>query len=200
MQDILISYITSVKFDSMLNKSSTSTMRKTIFFVTALLITAVGFSQSDSKKKELIADANTAKAEFIKADSKMAGLFSSAYGYVIFPNVGKGAVGVGGASGNGVAYENGAKVGMAKMKQVSVGFQFGGQAYREVIFFENKEKMDRFKENRVELSAQVSAVAASAGASANAKYVEGVMVFTMQKGGLMYEAAVGGQKFKFEKD
>src|SRR6478672_4649948 len=189
-----------VKFDSMLNKSSSSTMQKTIILVTALLFTAVSFSQSDSKKKELVADAEAAKAEFTKTDSKMAGLFSSAYGYVIFPNVGKGAMGVGGAAGNGVAYENGAKVGLAKLKQVSVGFQFGGQAYREVIFFENKEKLDRFKENRVELSAQVSAVAASAGASANAKYVEGVMVFTMQKGGLMYEAAVGGQKFKFEKD
>ena len=90
-------------------------------------------------------------------------------------------------------------VGMAKLSQLSIGFQAGGQAYREVIFFKSKKEMDRFKENRVELSAQVSAVAAASGASANAKYVEGVMVFTMQKGGLMYEASVGGQKFKFEK-
>jgi lipid-binding SYLF domain-containing protein len=184
----------------MLRNSFIVARQTTIVIVAALMFSSTGFSQSDSKKKELVADAEAAKAEFTKTDGKMAGLFSSAYGYVIFPNVGKGAVGVGGASGNGVAYEKGAKVGMAKLKQVSVGFQFGGQAYREVIFFENKEKMDRFKENRVELSAQVSAVAASAGASANAKYVEGVMVFTMQKGGLMYEAAVGGQKFKFEKD
>jgi len=71
---------------------------------------------------------------------------------------------------------------MAKLTQVSVGFQLGGQAYREVIFFEKKEAMDRFKENRIELSAQVSAVAAASGASLNAKYVEGVMVLTMQKG------------------
>jgi lipid-binding SYLF domain-containing protein len=80
-----------------------------------------------------------------------------------------------------------------------MGLQLGGQAYREVIFFESKKGLDRFKENRVEFSAQVSAVAATEGASANAKYVDGVMVFTMQKGGLMYEASVGGQKFKFEK-
>jgi hypothetical protein len=74
----------------------------------------------------------------------------------------------------------------------------GGQSYREVVFFENEEVLNRFKDNRIEFSAQVSAIAAASGASANAKYVEGVMVFTMQKGGLMYEAAIGGQKFKFE--
>ena len=172
----------------------------TILLVAGILMTITGVAQSDAKKEEIVADAKAAKAEFIKADAKMSGLFSKAYGYVIFPNVGKGAIGIGGASGNGVAYEKGAQVGMAKMTQVSIGFQWGGQAYREVIFFETKSDMDRFKENRVELSAQVSAVAAAAGASANAKYVEGVMVFTMQKGGLMYEAAVGGQKFKFDKD
>ena len=87
---------------------------------------------------------------------------------------------------------------MAKLSQVSIGFQWGGQAYREIIFFENKEAMDNFKENKVELAAQASAVAVTAGASADANYKDGVMVYTMQKGGLMYEASVGGQKFKFE--
>ena len=171
--------------------------RSTTLFAVILLMTVVSFAQS--KKEKIIADASTAKAEFIKTDAKMSAQFEKAYGYVIFPNVGKGAVGVGGASGNGVAYEQGAKVGMAKLTQVTIGFQLGGQSYREVIFFESKKDMDRFKENKIELSAQVSAVAAAAGASANAKYVEGVMVFTMQKGGLMYEASVGGQKLKYEK-
>lgn len=154
---------------------------------------------AQSKKEKLISDSKEAKAEFIKTDAKMANLFSKAYGYVILPNVGKGAIGVGGATGNGIAYERGKIVGTAKMTQVSIGFQLGGQAYREVIFFEAKKDLDRFKENRVEFTAQVSAVAAASGASANAKYVDGVMVFTMQKGGLMYEASVGGQKFKYEK-
>ena len=86
---------------------------------------------------------------------------------------------------------------MAKLTQISIGFQWGGQAYREIIFFESEETMDRFKESNIELSAQASASAVTAGASADAKYVDGVMVFTMQKGGLMYEASVGGQKFKF---
>jgi lipid-binding SYLF domain-containing protein len=163
-------------------------------------LTILTSAQSESKKNKVIADSKDAKAEFIKADKDLKGVFDKAYGYVIFPNVGKGGVGVGGAAGTGVAYQGGKQIGMAKLTQVSVGFQFGGQAYREVIFFENKDAMDRFKENRIELSAQVSAVAAASGASLNAKYVDGVMVFTMAKGGLMYEASVGGQKFKFEAD
>jgi lipid-binding SYLF domain-containing protein len=177
-------------------------MKTKLQFLIASLFMVVftsAWAQSDSKKEKIIADSKEAKAEFIKADSKMSGLFGKAYGYVIFPNVGKGGLGVGGASGNGAVYENDNLVGSAKLTQVSIGLQAGGQSYREVVFFENKESMDRFKNNHVELSAQVSAVAAASGASANAKYVEGVMVFTMQKGGLMYEASVGGQKFKFEK-
>jgi len=157
------------------------------------------FGQGDSKKSKIIADSNTSKAEFIKADGLMKGLFEKAYGYVIFPNVGKGGIGVGGAAGNGTVYENDKVVGLAKLSQVSVGFQAGGQAYREVIFFETKKELDRFKESKFEFSAQASAVAVTAGASGNAKYTDGVMVFTMQKGGLMYEASIGGQKFKFNK-
>jgi lipid-binding SYLF domain-containing protein len=157
------------------------------------------FGQSNSKKNKIIADSHMAKAEFIAADGLMKALFDKAYGYVIFPNVGKGGLGVGGAAGNGAVYENDKVIGMAKLSQVSIGFQAGGQAYREVIFFESKKEMDRFKNSQLEFSAQVSAVAVTAGASANAKYTNGVMVFTMQKGGLMYEASVGGQQFKFSK-
>lgn len=170
---------------------------RTLLPLSMVLIAFTAWGQS--KRDKLVADAKEAKAEFIKKDSKMAGLFGKAYGYVILPNVGKGGIGIGGAAGNGVVYERGKIIGTAKMSQVSVGLQLGGQAYREVIFFEGKKDLDRFKENRVEFSAQVSAVAATEGASANAKYVDGVMVFTMQKGGLMYEASVGGQKFKYEK-
>lgn len=173
----------------------------TSLFLTFILTLAVSLStlaQSQKKVEEIRADAREAKEEFLKADWKMEKHFKNSYGYVIFPNVGKGAIGIGGAAGNGVAYEQGEEIGMAKLTQVSIGFQWGGQAYREIIFFENKEAMDNFKANNIELSAQVSAVAATAGASADANYKEGVMVFTMQKGGLMYEASVGGQKFKFE--
>ena len=127
----------------------------------------------------------------------MQSLFQNSYGYVIFPNVGKGAIGIGGAAGNGIVFQNGSPIGSAKLKQVSIGFQFGGQTYREVIFFENEAALDRFKQNNFEFAAQASAVAATKGASANVKYRDGVMVFTQEKKGLMYEASVGGQKFNY---
>lgn len=169
-----------------------------VMIVFCAINTTTILGQSDSKKDKIIADCNTAKAEFIKTDHLMKSIFDKAYGYVIFPNVGKGGVGVGGAAGNGAVYENNKLIGMAKLSQLSIGFQAGGQAYREVIFFESKKAMDRFKDSKFEFAAQVSAVAVKAGASGNAKYTDGVMVFTMQKGGLMYEASVGGQKFKYE--
>lgn len=170
-----------------------------VIIIACVLNIAPMFGQSKAKKNKIIADSNIAKAEFIEKDALMKELFEKAYGYVIFPNVGKGGFGIGGAAGNGTVYERYKVVGMAKLTQVSIGFQAGAQAYREVIFFESKEDLDRFKESRFEFSAQASAVAVNAGASANVKYTDGVMVFTMLKGGLMYEAAVGGQKFKFNR-
>lgn len=178
-------------------------MKKIISFsiLTAILLALMSNSmmaQSTKKEKRLVEDAADAKTEFISTDGLMSSLFSNAYGYVIFPNVGKGGIGIGGAAGNGVVYEHGNIIGKAKLTQVSIGFQFGGQAYREVIFFQSKADLDRFKENKIEFSAQASAVAATAGASANVKYSDGVMIFTQQKGGLMYEASIGGQKFNYE--
>lgn len=166
--------------------------------VTIMLFTGSAlFAQNSSKDTKLINDSKVAKDEFIKSDGLMANLFNNSYGYVIFPNVGKGAIAIGGAAGNGIVYQGGNAIGRASMKQVTVGFQWGGQAYREVIFFENKETLDRFKQNKIEFSAQASAVAATKGASGNVKYADGVMIFTQEKGGLMYEASVGGQKFKY---
>ena len=161
------------------------------------MIFSFATSAQDEKDQKLIDDSNEAKEEFIRTDGLIKNLFENAYGYAILPNVGKGAIGIGGAAGNGVAYEQGSIVGMASMKQATIGFQFGGQAYREVIFFETKAQMDRFKQNKIEISAQASAVAVTAGASATAKYRDGIMIFTQAKGGLMYEASVGGQQFKF---
>lgn len=131
------------------------------------------------------------------ADSKLEGWFEDAYGYAIFPNVGKAGFGIGGAHGKGEVYEQGEFIGEARLSQGSIGFQLGVQVYSEIIFFKEKENLQNFKESRFTLSAQVSAVAAAEGAAANAKYEHGVAVFTVAKGGLMYEASVGGQKFKF---
>jgi len=128
----------------------------------------------------------------------MAARFESSYGYVIFPHIGKGGFIVGGSGGNGVLYEQGKAIGEVKTGQVTVGAQIGGQAYREVIFFENEDALGRMKASKMEFSAQVSAVAVKSGVSQNAKYTDGVLVFTQDLGGLMAEATVGGQKFKYK--
>lgn len=165
--------------------------------LTAMVFFVSAFGQTDSKDQKIVADSKTAKADFIGADGLMKSLFETAHSYVIFPNVGKGGLGVGGAFGNGAVFEKGKLIGMAKLTQLNIGFQAGGQAYREVIFFENEEVLNNFKEDKIQLAAQASAVVADQGAAASAKYKNGVMVFTHVKGGLMYEASIGGQKFNF---
>lgn len=168
-----------------------------ITFFTAVLL-PVSLQAQDDKKTEMIKESNESKAAFIKSDAGLANLFKTAYAYVIFPNIGKGALIVGGAGGKGTAFQNGAAVGKAKVVQVTVGAQAGGQAYREVIFFETKEAFQRFKEDKLEFSGQMSAVVVKAGASANAKYSDGVLIFTEERGGLMAELSIGGQKFTYE--
>lgn len=145
--------------------------------------------------------------------------FDKCYGYAVFANVGKGGIGVGAAHGTGRVYEKGKVVGDVKMNQVSVGAQLGGQSYSEIIFFEDKRAFDEFTRGEFEFGAEVSAVAITAGASARvgtggigaaknvgtdkadtiSRYHDGIAVFTLVKGGLMYEATVGGQKFSYQK-
>jgi len=152
----------------------------------------------DESQERIIGDSKEAKAHFLKSDPSMENLFKHASGYAIFPNIGKGAVVVGGAAGKGALYQKGVPVGTAQMVQATVGAQAGGQAYREVIFFENRDAVDRFMQNKVEFSGQASAIAVKAGASANANYRNGVVVFSQEKGGLMLEASLGGQKFTYK--
>jgi lipid-binding SYLF domain-containing protein len=169
-----------------------------LLLIAGLCAPAALNAQDDNNKDKWLAESKESKAAFVKSDAGLANLFKTAYGYVIFPNIGKGAVGVGGAGGKGTVYENGKPIGSAKMVQVTVGLQAGGQAYREVIFFETKEALQRFKEDKLEFSGQMSAVAVKAGAAANAKYTDGVLVFTEERGGLMLEASIGGQKFTYK--
>lgn len=172
-------------------------MKKIIFTWMLVLVAMLTYAQDAKKDQRIIEDSEDAKAAFLEDDPDMQSFFDNSYAYIILPNVGKGGLGVGGAAGNGVAYEKGEFIGFARMTQVTIGFQAGGQAYSEVVFFESEEEFDRFKENKIEMAAQVSAVAAASGASLNAEYVDGVAVFTRTKGGLMYEASVGGQQFKY---
>jgi len=168
-----------------------------LMILSSLFLPRIIMAQSESQER-IIEDSKKAKAAFLKADPSMENLFKHAAGYAIFPNIGKGAVGLGGAAGKGAVYEKGVVVGTAQMTQVTVGAQAGGQAYREIIFFENKDAVDRFMQNKVEFSGQASAVAVKAGASANANYRNGVVVFSQEKGGLMLEASLGGQKFSYK--
>jgi lipid-binding SYLF domain-containing protein len=134
---------------------------------------------------------------FRDKDPSLKKFFDTAHAYAIFPNVGKGAFFVGGAHGMGAVYRKGRRLGDAVLNQVSVGFQFGGQSFSELVFFKNKEAFDQFKKGDYEFSAQASAVAATTGAAAANNYTHGVAVFTLAKGGLMVEAAVGGQRFRY---
>jgi lipid-binding SYLF domain-containing protein len=136
-------------------------------------------------------------ANFKNKDPSMKVFFQKAYGYAVFPTVGKGGIGIGGAYGKGEVYEQGRMIGTTSVTQVTIGLQLGGQAYSEIIFFKDKAMLNQFKTGKFEFSAQASAVAVTAGASADADYNNGVAIFTLAKGGLMYEASVGGQKFSF---
>jgi lipid-binding SYLF domain-containing protein len=151
------------------------------------------------------------------ADSKqLEPFFAKSYGVVIFPTVGKGGLGIGGAHGSGYGFRQGKFDGTSKMTQVTIGFQAGGQAFSQIIFFEDEEAFNTFASGNFELGAQASAVALTAGANASAStagganagaeesqakkaYTDGLAIFTMAKGGLMYEASVGGQKFSYRK-
>ena len=126
----------------------------------------------------------------------MSKFFSSSFGYAVFPGIGKAGLGVGGAAGKGTLFKGGVSVADTKMSQLTIGFQAGGQKYAEVIFFEDEETYKDFVSGNFEFAAQVSAVALTSGASADAAYKDGLLVVTMTIGGLMYEASVGGQKFK----
>jgi lipid-binding SYLF domain-containing protein len=181
-------------------------MMKIRFLAPSLLaagLALLAVNAANQKKEEKLEDDVTAAIKaFKQADTGIAKFFESAAGYAVFPNVGKGGLVVGGAHGNGLVYEKGEKgaklVGSASLSQVTIGAQIGGQEFSEVIFFEDKDALGRFKDSNFEMSAQLSAVAAAEGASKNAKYKNGVMIFTKAKTGLMAEASVGGQKFKFK--
>jgi lipid-binding SYLF domain-containing protein len=155
--------------------------------------------------------------EMFKNAGVSASFFDRSYGYAVFPTVGAGAFAVGGAFGKGRVYVHGHYVGEAKMGQLSLGFQAGGKAYSEIIFFEDKRALDEFESGNFEFGADASVVAITAGANASAAtngssagasgteedattrgvYQKGMAVFTIAKGGLMYSAAVAGQKFSF---
>jgi lipid-binding SYLF domain-containing protein len=184
-------------------------MKRTLVLSVAALLMLVGVVAW--------ADQYTDTADLFKNAGESAALFKNCYGYAVFPSIGKGGLGIGGAYGTGRVYAKGKYTGDVKMTQVSIGFQAGGQAYSEIIFLEDQRAYDEFTGGNFEFGADVGAVAITAAAGASAgttgasagasggkkdattvgKYHKGVAVFTIVKGGAMYEAAVSGQKFKY---
>ena len=165
------------------------------------------------------AECQETAANFKSLSGNLSSLLGSAYGYAVFPTIGKGGFGIGGAGGSGCVYAGGGQTGTSKMGQVTIGFQAGGQAFSQIILFEDKETFDKFTTGEFEFGAQASAVALTAAAQAEAgtkgstaavgtsdeksggkaaSYTNGMAVFTVAKGGLMYEASIGGQKFGYE--
>ena len=172
---------------------------KLVLSLALVLGSATAFAGWDpDEAEEYDAKAQEAIAEFLDKDPSVTRFFDKSSGYVVIPTVGKAGFGIGGARGKGVLYENGAVTAVITMTQLSFGFQWGGQAYSQFIFFEDDATLTNFKRGNYELGAQASAVAVTAGVSADAEFNGGMAIFTQAKGSLMYEASVGGQKFKVE--
>jgi len=166
--------------------------------IAGLALTAcLGATAQTVGDKQIMNDAKEAMTLLVEKENALQEFFDTSAGYVIFPNVGEGGFIIGAASGNGVLYENGSAQGMADLKKVDVGFQIGGQAVTEVIFFETQVAVDEFKTGDFEIAGEVAAVAIKEGASEKLNYDDNVLVVAMPKAGLMADVSVGGQKFNY---
>jgi lipid-binding SYLF domain-containing protein len=183
----------------------------------SMLFVAMIFASNFSNLAQADNFSNT--IEVFKKSPAVQPFFKNAYGYAVFPTVGKGGIGIGGAYGKGQVYRKGKVTGTTTLVKVTIGFQLGGQAFSQIIFFQDKRAYNDFTGGSFEFDAQASAVAitagvqakagtegATAGASAGAstgkqaktKYRKGMAIFAHIKGGAMYEATIGGQKFSFK--
>jgi len=158
-------------------------------------------------------ECNTALAKF-KELGNVPDMMAQSYGYAVLPTIGKAGIGIGGAAGTGCVYAGGSHAGNVSMKQVTIGWQLGGQAYSQIILFKNKDSYQEFINGNFEFGADASAVALNYGASAGANtqgasatagdtkatgtWKRGMAIYTLAKGGLMYEASIGGQKYNFK--
>lgn len=170
---------------------------------TVLLMTLSGCGSTPSvpasadARSRLDAETRATLAEFRNADPSLDRFFNNSYAYAVFPNVGEGGLGIGGGYGKGEVFQGNRMVGWADVTKFNVGLQAGGDKFAQLIFFQNGDAWSQFTGGTMELDAQAKAVAAKSGAATSADYQKGVAVFTLTKGGLMAQAAVGGQKFRF---
>ena len=168
----------------------------TLLIVLPIIFGCAGWDPKREQKEETAVQVTI--ASFKKADSTMQVYFNNAYGYAVFPSVGKGGYFIGGGTGEGWVYEQGNFIGHSRVINLTVGAQIGGQSYSEIIFFKDRVSLNDFKGGNFEFTAQASAVFATEGTSKDHQYNEGVAVFTMPKAGAMVEATIGGQKFSFK--
>jgi lipid-binding SYLF domain-containing protein len=169
--------------------------------VIAVAFTCTGCAtapKTPEQRQSLVGESDAAVQSMIAKDPSLRDFIANAHGYAIFPNIGKAGVGVGGASGRGVVYEDGHPVGYAQINQGSIGLQLGAESYSELIVFKDRAALDRIKGGDFDLGADVSAVALKAGAGGSAEFQSGMAIFVQPKGGLMAEASVKGQKISFE--
>ena len=151
-------------------------------------------------KKDIKPDQKTIEAlDKFKKISALKPYFKKARGYAVFPNIGKAGIGIGGARGKGEVFQKDEVIGSTTVTQLSIGLQLGGQAFSQIIFFKDKKDLERFTQGNFEFGASASAALITEGANASADYSDGVAVLTFSKGGLMYEASIGGQKFSFQR-
>ena len=168
--------------------------------ILCLIVLAAGCATVPEKaesKAVLSAQVQEAIAAFKAKDPAIDLFFNNAYGYAVLPDIAKAAFWVGGAYGKGEVYEQARMIGYCSMSQASLGFSFGGEYFREVIFFRDKRDLDRFRMGEFTFSAQATAVALTAGAAAKTDYSDGMAIFVIAEKGLMVDASLGGQKFEY---
>jgi lipid-binding SYLF domain-containing protein len=173
---------------------------KLVVLSLCMAIVFAGCSTAPERPQEkavLTAQVTDAVAVFKDKDPSIDRFFQQSYGYAVLPKVFKGAFWIGGAYGKGEVYEKGKMVGWCDMSQATLGFSFGGEYFREIIFFKEKSDFDKFKTGEYTFAAQATGVAAKSGAAAKADYKAGTAVFVTTDKGLMVDASLGGQKFKY---
>jgi lipid-binding SYLF domain-containing protein len=170
-----------------------------VAFPLALSVACATAPTTPAGRDDLKAGAADALRQMKLADPSLATPFlESAHAYAVFPRVGKGAYLVGGSYGRGIVYQKGRPIGFADITQATVGFQYGGQAFAELVVFGNAEALERFERGHLSPTANLSAVILKTGAAASARYTDGVAVFVRPIGGAMVEVAAGGQQFTYQ--
>lgn len=175
-------------------------MHHCICLLAATFLAGCSVSPRQSGQREtLMLDVQMAIADFKRADPTLQSYFDRSAGYAVLPKVFKGAFLLGGAYGRGMVFEKGGRfLGYCDMKQATLGFSFGGEYFREVIFFRYPQDLQIFTQGNFTLSVQATATAVSVGAAAKADYQDGMAVFVLADAGLMVDVSIGGQRFEFE--